>query len=730
MPPKRSLKSTSWTEPTPTVPVAGYGGFALGVMPPVNSSQRDRRARPVSATKSRSATSTPDQTPDQTRSPAEVIVETPPSRSGGSKGVGKNGGQESPRKTLELEGESVTVDSGSSSTKRKTRTAPKPKFAIILPPPEDSDATELADEDETMSESSRSKILKSTSQTSLNDYGRSKSDSDLMDLGRETKVRLKFKKKFDDYVVKSSVIRPSAKVDEKSPAVNGKTQSKLSTTVSAADTKENSKETSKNLKDNGVDSEKTKKRQSMMTPPPESNSLKRNRQKRIKISPVKSRPTREHPFGFGAPDLAGTARAVVAPPADQDDPTRFNDDFCSACGGIGRFLCCEGCPRSFHFTCVDPPYDEDNLPDGAWYCKSCYVKRHPLPLPQRGLFSELLDQLARQNPVCFSLPKSLRERYEGVTTSDFGEYQDAQDLKPKRMSRNGFIEETDPYRLTDSKGKTILCYKCGLSAMEDRMIISCDYCPLHWHLDCLNPPMSSIATTARKWMCPNHVGRELTHKRRIRNSQVINVSLRRGFVNDGDIEVENDSSEDEGVPEDDSIVKPQLLHFLDGWERNPYEPAFDRRLETVVDDTGPIVFKLPERGIVLDFIDKINSLSPYRRKPAEPLCLTELDRLVCRPYHEREFVRNASYLNQSFTPEAVSRQNMSVLADAALCVEDTTSEEHGSPSSSDATKSVTGATTESTPLSAADDERESLLAIQKLIQLKGKDALMKFLLNE
>lgn len=50
----------------------------------------------------------------------------------------------------------------------------------------------------------------------------------------------------------------------------------------------------------------------------------------------------------------------------------------------------------------------------------------------RGLFSELIEQIDRRNPSCFLLPKEIRERYEGVTSTDFGEYQDTQDMKTKK----------------------------------------------------------------------------------------------------------------------------------------------------------------------------------------------------------------------------------------------------------------------------------------------------------
>ncbi|CAF0722962.1 unnamed protein product [Didymodactylos carnosus] len=34
-------------------------------------------------------------------------------------------------------------------------------------------------------------------------------------------------------------------------------------------------------------------------------------------------------------------------------------------------------------------------------------------------------------------------------------------------------------------------------------LVHCDYCPLTYHLDCLNPPLTSLPK--QKWMCPNHI---------------------------------------------------------------------------------------------------------------------------------------------------------------------------------------------------------------------------------
>ena len=99
-------------------------------------------------------------------------------------------------------------------------------------------------------------------------------------------------------------------------------------------------------------------------------------------------------------------------------------------------------------------------------------------------------------------------------------------------SRHGLGEERDLYRLKDNKGGPVICFRCGKSALPDdttsasasrrirrsshasslasshsdswKGIISCDFCNLHWHVDCLDPPLTSIPPLNRKWKCPNH----------------------------------------------------------------------------------------------------------------------------------------------------------------------------------------------------------------------------------
>ena len=52
----------------------------------------------------------------------------------------------------------------------------------------------------------------------------------------------------------------------------------------------------------------------------------------------------------------------------------------------------------------------------------------------------------------------------------------------------------------------MLCFACNESASitKLRRIVSCDFCDQHWHLDCLDPPMTGMPPPTRKWMCPVH----------------------------------------------------------------------------------------------------------------------------------------------------------------------------------------------------------------------------------
>jgi hypothetical protein len=182
------------------------------------------------------------------------------------------------------------------------------------------------------------------------------------------------------------------------------------------------------------------------------------------------------------------------------------------------------------------------------------------------------------------------------------------------------MEYRDPYRTKDKNGAPVLCFRCGTSALPPqvsqdappveggswqpsthdtesgqwRSIVSCDYCPLHWHLDCLSPPLLAMPPLDRKWMCPNHADHTLVSvshlfhdvsftepaKKRIKhrisrqNPVVIDID-RPGQINNGNIEIldTGTSSTVDKVAVDEVFINgkryrvPERVIKLDFWDK-------------------------------------------------------------------------------------------------------------------------------------------------------------------
>uniref|UniRef100_A0A3P8SGC1 Autoimmune regulator n=1 Tax=Amphiprion percula TaxID=161767 RepID=A0A3P8SGC1_AMPPE len=70
----------------------------------------------------------------------------------------------------------------------------------------------------------------------------------------------------------------------------------------------------------------------------------------------------------------------------------FNDDECAVCKDGGELICCDGCPRAFHLTCLDPPLT--SIPNGTWQCERCCghrVKTEKAHIPLQCSGGELVN---------------------------------------------------------------------------------------------------------------------------------------------------------------------------------------------------------------------------------------------------------------------------------------------------------------------------------------------------
>lgn len=358
--------------------------------------------------------------------------------------------------------------------------------------------------------------------------------------------------------------------------------------------------------------------------------------------------------------VADMKQLGLAVEEDEEDLASYNNDICDTCGGHGRFLCCDGCPRSFHFACTNPPLDTDEMPfpngtllskptsqdprlrghataDDSWFCRVCFsAQRKPRIPPGVGPFGPLLAQLECENPTGFSLPADIRNYFKGVSTGTDGAYVDSTMLRPLRLNRQGFVEQRDPHALKDKHGNAVLCYKCGGSALPPqadctdsarlqwRAIIGCDFCSLHWHLDCVDPPLSSMPSMTRKWRCPAHTDEP---KMRIpKNLHITPVNV--PVPAPGAPLAKRPYAPVDVVPDADDKYFAQDGSGQSG--KPPWEDV------TVTNSSGTRVrYRIPEKTIRLEFWTKAMLDRPVPREPAPvaqvptaPPDASELDKLV------------------------------------------------------------------------------------------------------
>ncbi|KAJ5121453.1 uncharacterized protein N7515_009414 [Penicillium bovifimosum] len=195
-----------------------------------------------------------------------------------------------------------------------------------------------------------------------------------------------------------------------------------------------------------------------------------------------------------------------------------NSDECSKCGDGGDLLCCDTCPNSYHYECLDPPLDPKDPPKGDWHCPKCSV---------RNSFSTLIARAGYYKKTEYRVPEPIKEHFEGVgemiisdedgyarNPTNFSFYK----LKPhiERLTKvpgpakeggHTLVSYDHPHHLRefDDNGQLIRCTKCAGTIYGGRPIVQCDYCTCYWHLDCLTPPRAAPPNPWKGWMCPNHV---------------------------------------------------------------------------------------------------------------------------------------------------------------------------------------------------------------------------------
>ncbi|XP_035655124.1 autoimmune regulator [Oncorhynchus keta] len=97
-----------------------------------------------------------------------------------------------------------------------------------------------------------------------------------------------------------------------------------------------------------------------------------------------------------------------------------NDDECTVCKDGGELICCDGCPRAYHLTCLDPPLT--TIPSGTWRCQSCHSNKVRRERIYPVLPSQLTETSSSNSTIDFSFFSSLSSTsLSGVTTTKSGQ---------------------------------------------------------------------------------------------------------------------------------------------------------------------------------------------------------------------------------------------------------------------------------------------------------------------
>ncbi|RJE21753.1 PHD finger domain protein [Aspergillus sclerotialis] len=255
----------------------------------------------------------------------------------------------------------------------------------------------------------------------------------------------------------------------------------------------------------------------------------------------------------------------------------YHDDSCHECGGAGDLILCDDCPRSFHFLCVDPPILSKQPPAGEWLCPRCRASR---------LMSQYTDKLNKMSRKDFALPVKLRNHFTDARSGERGAYEDTAPIprftgRPPRGTRTAdYDDETllRTYERVNGVERPILCFNCGRAADGVRPTIACDYCPLSFHLDCLDPPkarppfqVGNSERSRQNWMCPNHSYNSLFWFSRDEEGKGVSGRIRR--------------------PRNPRIIDVDVL---------PDEEEVEREANNT--DDG-ILYRVRESGLVGDFVE-------------------------------------------------------------------------------------------------------------------------------
>ncbi|XP_069767714.1 PHD finger protein 12 isoform X1 [Narcine bancroftii] len=113
----------------------------------------------------------------------------------------------------------------------------------------------------------------------------------------------------------------------------------------------------------------------------------------------------------------------------------------------------------------------------------------------RNPFEILIAAAMERNPTQFQLPNEMTSTTALPGTSKRRRKEETTGKNVKRAQH-----ELDHNGLVPLPVK--VCFTCNRSCRV-APLVQCDYCPLLFHMDCLDPPLTAMPMG--RWMCPNHI---------------------------------------------------------------------------------------------------------------------------------------------------------------------------------------------------------------------------------
>ncbi|KAK2901087.1 hypothetical protein QQF64_014817 [Cirrhinus molitorella] len=141
-----------------------------------------------------------------------------------------------------------------------------------------------------------------------------------------------------------------------------------------------------------------------------------------------------------------------------------NDDECAVCKDGGELICCDGCPRAFHLTCLVPPLT--SIPSGTWRCQLCQSNR-------------------AKDRTYTSLQPALHPPVTETSSSSAVDFSFFSSLSSASLSTVTGGKSTQPIGLQSSDGEMVgIRMACGICHLTRGELITCPQCLQTYHALC------------------------------------------------------------------------------------------------------------------------------------------------------------------------------------------------------------------------------------------------------